>query len=107
MIRRPPRSTLFPYTTLFRSVNLRRGDFHMLADAHGAGCAAATVNQVGFILFGLVMPAHGHEIAAKPAADMAGAQEGIFHIRVIPRALLSGYLRRLQCKDSGFIITNQ
>src|SRR2546425_5528608 len=25
MIRRPPRSTLFPYTTLFRSVRLRRG----------------------------------------------------------------------------------
>src|SRR3712207_8152329 len=28
MIRRPPRSTLFPYTTLFRSVEaLRAGDF--------------------------------------------------------------------------------
>src|SRR2546430_11273071 len=26
MIRRPPRSTLFPYTTLFRSI--RREDFH-------------------------------------------------------------------------------
>src|SRR5260370_25695194 len=25
MIRRPPRSTLFPYTTLFRSVRARRG----------------------------------------------------------------------------------
>src|SRR2546430_9791407 len=25
MIRRPPRSTLFPYTTLFRSNSLRRG----------------------------------------------------------------------------------
>src|SRR3712207_7773534 len=25
MIRRPPRSTLFPYTTLFRSVDLRAG----------------------------------------------------------------------------------
>src|SRR3712207_7457460 len=25
MIRRPPRSTLFPYTTLFRSLHLRRG----------------------------------------------------------------------------------
>src|SRR5256885_12011166 len=25
MIRRPPRSTLFPYTTLFRSANLDRG----------------------------------------------------------------------------------
>src|SRR5258708_37142249 len=27
MIRRPPRSTLFPYTTLFRSIDSRRGDF--------------------------------------------------------------------------------
>src|SRR2546423_8107504 len=26
MIRRPPRSTLFPYTTLFRSVRCRAGD---------------------------------------------------------------------------------
>src|SRR2546430_13073780 len=26
MIRRPPRSTLFPYTTLFRSLALRRGE---------------------------------------------------------------------------------
>src|SRR2546429_7131136 len=26
MIRRPPRSTLFPYTTLFRSLNDRRGE---------------------------------------------------------------------------------
>src|SRR5690348_18452257 len=25
MIRRPPRSTLFPYTTLFRSLSVRRG----------------------------------------------------------------------------------
>src|SRR5947209_16516812 len=28
MIRRPPRSTLFPYTTLFRSVNVLDGSFH-------------------------------------------------------------------------------
>src|SRR2546429_6722482 len=27
MIRRPPRSTLFPYTTLFRSADLRVGDW--------------------------------------------------------------------------------
>src|SRR3989442_12043393 len=27
MIRRPPRSTLFPYTTLFRSVKIRRESF--------------------------------------------------------------------------------
>src|SRR5256885_9257595 len=31
MIRRPPRSTLFPYTTLFRSVESRRGKpWHMM-----------------------------------------------------------------------------
>src|SRR3712207_7633778 len=28
MIRRPPRSTLFPYTTLFRSVRLARREHH-------------------------------------------------------------------------------
>src|SRR3712207_9282627 len=32
MIRRPPRSTLFPYTTLFRSADVKR-----LRDATGAG----------------------------------------------------------------------
>src|SRR5258708_13157960 len=32
MIRRPPRSTLFPYTTLFRSVAVRSGDGVFAAD---------------------------------------------------------------------------
>src|SRR5258708_28011297 len=31
MIRRPPRSTLFPYTTLFRSLPLRKSDPALLA----------------------------------------------------------------------------
>src|SRR5256885_11345986 len=36
MIRRPPRSTLFPYTTLFRSSTGRRGvSQRVRADAHG------------------------------------------------------------------------
>src|SRR2546422_2794030 len=38
MIRRPPRSTLFPYTTLFRS---RRSFLRLM----GAGAAAATVRH--------------------------------------------------------------
>src|SRR5687767_15339969 len=33
MIRRPPRTTLFPYTTLFRSDGRRAGDAAVLADA--------------------------------------------------------------------------
>src|SRR2546426_1922761 len=32
MIRRPPRSTLFPYTTLFRSVLRREADHHEHSD---------------------------------------------------------------------------
>src|SRR2546425_6167572 len=32
MIRRPPRSTLFPYTTLFRSVVLQAGAFRSRSD---------------------------------------------------------------------------
>src|SRR5256885_10824781 len=35
MIRRPPRSTLFPYTTLFRSCE-QRGDAHHESRAHRA-----------------------------------------------------------------------
>src|SRR2546422_10255898 len=31
MIRRPPRSTLFPYTTLFRSLHVNRGDGFTIA----------------------------------------------------------------------------
>src|SRR2546421_7967398 len=38
MIRRPPRSTLFPYTTLFRS--RRTLSTHTLADRRSAGQAA-------------------------------------------------------------------
>src|SRR2546427_2843888 len=38
MIRRPPRSTLFPYTTLFRSQCIRRGR-HGQGAAHGGDAA--------------------------------------------------------------------
>src|SRR5256885_12960974 len=38
MIRRPPRSTLFPYTTLFRSVAQARADMAVLhVVGHGGG----------------------------------------------------------------------
>src|SRR5688572_31215218 len=39
MLRRPPRSTLFPYTTLFRSASLGCGDgffFRRFAGLHGS-----------------------------------------------------------------------
>src|SRR3712207_8392325 len=37
MIRRPPRSTLFPYTTLFRSVTASRDGRRLVAQVHYPG----------------------------------------------------------------------
>src|SRR2546422_6357743 len=46
MIRRPPRSTLFPYTTLFRSP-VRRGQAHDAGRGRAAGAAQARGHHVG------------------------------------------------------------
>src|SRR3712207_7447804 len=45
MIRRPPRSTLFPYTTLFRSLSVRLGD-ELYAITSGGGVIRTPVNGV-------------------------------------------------------------
>src|SRR2546426_9312464 len=48
MIRRPPRSTLFPYTTLFRSAPAagdRRGDFSGAAAPSGGRAAGGAAGQ--------------------------------------------------------------
>src|SRR2546425_10179504 len=54
MIRRPPRSTLFPYTTLFRSDGLDAGPRERLgdeaADAAGADNADTQPGQIGLAL---------------------------------------------------------
>src|SRR3712207_8345345 len=44
MIRRPPRSTLFPYTTLFRSGS---GGQHVLVEDHQVGVVAGGGRRVG------------------------------------------------------------
>src|SRR3712207_7053800 len=48
MIRRPPRSTLFPYTTLFRSVKLRPSDeeFVEVADEQAQAAVVFLFEQV-------------------------------------------------------------
>src|SRR3712207_7670380 len=46
MIRRPPRSTLFPYTTLFRSMERVIGPRTRLVAVGGASNAVGTINDV-------------------------------------------------------------
>src|SRR3712207_8574074 len=45
MIRRPPRSTLFPYTTLFRSENANRDQIDTDGDGQGNACDADDDND--------------------------------------------------------------
>src|SRR5436309_12613424 len=45
MIRRPPRSTLFPYTTLFRSVEWRHGDVRGRGPQGGDDRAVGAANR--------------------------------------------------------------
>src|SRR5438477_10455031 len=47
MIRRPPRSTLFPYTTLFRSRDLIQGSAARLAQANPAEVLKALASDDG------------------------------------------------------------
>src|SRR3712207_7589054 len=64
MIRRPPRSTLFPYTTLFRSLGVRPGvemrDAHLRILQREAPTAPA------------VSPSTGRSIPAQLPADVTG-----------------------------------
>src|SRR3989441_8107151 len=54
MIRRPPRSTLFPYTTLFRSQLAGPRPEHLAGDADEV--AAVEVGEPGVVLAQLVRP---------------------------------------------------
>src|SRR3989442_14669444 len=107
MIRRPPRSTLFPYTTLFRS-------------AAGAGVAVSRVDSgpplpagrtaVDRDYFGPIdpsFPGHGELALARRAAEQCGAglqfgtnETGRAEVAVtfIPGRLLAAPTRRLRAR---------
>src|SRR5256885_7231408 len=57
MIRRPPRSTLFPYTTLFRSRGHRQ--------ARGTRVSAPAVNALGFVVPALRLE-RGRRLPGRP-----------------------------------------
>src|SRR5579871_5385989 len=79
MIRRPPRSTLFPYTTLFRSrrVPLIQHDAETLSDNNFAACSAAGELAADQGDTGLgrqhVYPRHLHHFGNRAARGHANA----------------------------------
>src|SRR5689334_24182054 len=61
MLRRPPRSTLFPYTTLFRSEGVEGRELHVAgADARGLEPRELRLGVH------LVVPVHERQHAARP-----------------------------------------
>src|SRR5256886_17552125 len=67
MIRRPPRSTLFPYTTLFRSLAL------LLLEAGGEGIGGAEVGQDDLAGFSVDAPG-GDDLEVLVAVDDLGGE---------------------------------
>src|SRR5256885_17058191 len=74
MIRRPPRSTLFPYTTLFRSVEFQH-QAHVLFDIEGRDQVEELVDEadVGAAEQGAGGLAHGRHVTP---VDLHGATLG-------------------------------
>src|SRR5262245_64377963 len=84
MVRRPPRSTLFPYTTLFRSQNQdgavrRRGVVLCLADRAGTRVAAvAAVQPHG--RSHLQSGARGRRITARRSEEHTSELQSLRHL---------------------------
>src|SRR3712207_8067762 len=88
MIRRPPRSTLFPYTTLFRSVRVAVGD-RVVADAHlRAGLGVGDHPLLGELLhlaradgLGLARPARQDRKSTRLNSSHANISYAVFCLK--------------------------
>src|SRR2546427_10073507 len=95
MIRRPPRSTLFPYTTLFRS-GLLRAAFHVEGVVHGTGgMVFRRVQRREVEPVGLDLGALGH-IEAHGAED---ALDALQRQRHGVQATLATEIGRASCRE--------
>src|SRR2546422_4496143 len=98
MIRRPPRSTLFPYTTLFRS---RVNDLRALADVIGAHSAAAGAFQNPKIAHGILraLEAKEHVTAAAIYRSEEHTSELQSRLHLVCRLLLEKKKNAVQLEE--------
>src|SRR5260370_23189115 len=102
MIRRPPRSTLFPYTTLFRSTAIRAitGRTACRSSSPPASARAGFGGDPGGVAAGLRGAAGQHRgqhhLARLPGADRAAVRQGEAHLvedRGIPTEVVLAEMR--------------
>src|SRR3712207_8368031 len=75
MIRRPPRSTLFPYTTLFRSTRWGISDRILNLEDYTLDFVAAVLDEVLDIFPGGYVHVGGDEVPRKEWRESAAAQD--------------------------------
>src|SRR4051812_49823446 len=87
MIRRPPRSTLFPYTTLFRSRNTAWTErlAELLEAAGNARCAVSAGALIGQVVSADVVPVAHDQGACRSEEHTSELQS---HVNIVCRLLL-------------------
>src|SRR5258707_2678479 len=93
MIRRPPRSTLFPYTTLFRSVTAFGRERQAAWQAHAGGAPAET--------FAAIVRAKLADRSEEHTSELQSRQYIVCRLLLVKknRKLFGSHLSK-QCRDS-------
>src|SRR5690348_17645944 len=99
MIRRPPRSTLFPYTTLFRSSALRRQEREGYMVRSLSGLLAIGIALLGLALGGLALAQPG--AVAQPARSEEHTSELQSPVHLVCRLLLEKKKKKKKQKQSN------
>src|SRR5256886_2931183 len=81
MIRRPPRSTLFPYTTLFRSVNEYAPE-HLQLATRNPEALLSEIEHAGEVLLGDTPFAAANFVLGVPATDRKSTRLNSSHSQI-------------------------
>src|SRR3712207_8309466 len=96
MIRRPPRSTLFPYTTLFRSFAATTNAVNLTDGLDGL---ATSITILVMVFFSMVSFSMGHYTLAVFCAVVAGALLGFLRYNAFPAQIFMGDTGSLRSEE--------